>query len=225
MSTVRNRTLRPIDSLFTLLAGLSIGWLVGLSVSPVLQVVVGSIVAGICGIAATARASGESSEHESATPYQGVATLSIAGAVLLSIGVAAGSSVGLLARTHDLFGAVEQQEVNRWLKTGLPERAIYQRLFDHAYPPSVQPEAKSAGPTVNEVKSSTAADFHNGVLFSADIESEVNCKTLITLSPDDARRALALSPDARLRHFAASTKDPRAFQVFLRNFLCYTDFH
>jgi len=108
-------------------SGLGIGWLVGMSVSPVLAVVVTSLLA-----AAAAAASVLSGIQKSETDR----SLNVIPVFVLILGIVAGSVVGVLTRTRSWLSAPTDDPTPTVLKwsalTGLPPQRVALLLFYQA---------------------------------------------------------------------------------------------
>lgn len=148
------------DWFWVLLSGLGVGWLVGMSVSPVLHIVVASIVACVAavvsGLAGVKALSGVVNDSRSAddgkqtgaqtlsaqndrtgmlVPARARSTVVDARPIgLLLLGIGAGSCFGIYARTNEWLGPDLNHVTSRWSKTGLSQAAIAQRVFERAYP-------------------------------------------------------------------------------------------
>lgn len=182
----------PIDGwkiwLALLTTGAGIGWLVGLSVSPVVSVVVSSVtgvVTALIALLSGVKLSGLNGpqinfvEHESeATPPQTryrhwqVNPVPIA---WLMLGLILGSSSGIWVRTHDLLSPhtqslSEEAEVARWEALGLKKEEVAARLFDRHFP--------LPGQSLTPLTQSTPAS-NASVLFSA--EAKATCTAVIQL--------------------------------------------
>jgi hypothetical protein len=105
-------------------SGLGIGWLVGMSVSPVLAVVVTSLLA-----AAAAGASVLSGIQRSETDR----SINIVPVFVLVLGIVVGSVAGVLTRTHSWLSAPTDDPTPTVLKwsalTGLPPQRVALLLF------------------------------------------------------------------------------------------------
>jgi hypothetical protein len=101
MPNSRNRLNPIVQSLSILILGLGVGWLSGLSISPVIEHVLGALLglgAGIvAGIRTIKRPDSEQAEHS-------LFSVSTLPAALLVLGIALGAPLGILARTHAIFG-------------------------------------------------------------------------------------------------------------------------
>lgn len=80
-----------------LICGLALGWIVGLSASPNLQTILGSIVALVAGTAATA--SGLVRLKENSLHFNPTFVM------CLLLGIALGAPIGIIARTNAYFGS------------------------------------------------------------------------------------------------------------------------
>lgn len=115
-----------------LVVGLSIGWLAGLSTSPVVSILISgamgaaiSIIAVLGGFSKDATdGKGGSARIPDANPLHLCA---------LSVGLAAGASVGLYARTHYWLtptpSSVLQQRVDDWSSIGISKADVAKALF------------------------------------------------------------------------------------------------
>jgi hypothetical protein len=137
------------------MSGLGLGWLVGLSVSPVIQIILASLVAIVVSISSALaglhpsdsdREQDDSQEvqadkpraHRSRRSFPFLDPLPIMSMV---IGLACGASVGVYARTNDWLGARNNILVEEWKETGLSAKDITTRVFDHLYPPPTHDES------------------------------------------------------------------------------------
>jgi hypothetical protein len=127
-----------------LVSGMGVGWLIGLAVSPVLQIIVASVVALAVGIvgALAGLESGSKKEDESepsrttSSSYKGLVNIDPLPMSALISGLVIGASIGVYARTNELLGADPRRLVQRWSgASGLDEASIKRRLFDQLYPP------------------------------------------------------------------------------------------
>lgn len=78
-----------------LIAGIGIGWLAGLSLSPVVATVLAAIMSAVGGAVAGLASAGYAPARQRVNAWP---------AAILVLGVAIGSPAGILARTHNLFG-------------------------------------------------------------------------------------------------------------------------
>lgn len=123
-----------------LVTGFGIGWLAGLSVSPVISVVITSVTGSVAAIVAALSGVKEeffNLENSSATLRRLLKAITPVPLAWLVIGLILGASVGVWARTHNWLGsspfADVQAELQFWQEAGLDKPTIAQRLFEHRY--------------------------------------------------------------------------------------------
>jgi hypothetical protein len=117
---------RPRPHAFTItqaiavfVSGLGIGWLVGLSASPVVSGVIASLLGVAAGVVTTFRGASASSAKSFITDARPVA--------ILVVGVALGATVGVTVRTHDLLSPpakLEQAAQSTVSKDNLISRSV-----------------------------------------------------------------------------------------------------
>lgn len=202
-------------------SGLGVGLMVGLSASPVMEVVIAAILAAVCGVTAAAAGISKTDGTEPAVlKTRSVNALPVS---VLILGLAAGACLGVFARTRNWLGNSLDSDVKRWAKTGLPERDLYRRLFDHEYPASPPSATVARNADTGEKPSSETQHVspYLGVLFSGESTAIERCPTLKNSKPEDLQRLLLLTNDERLSHFAARVRDPMVLRAFVMEFLCY----
>lgn len=150
------------NSFCLLMSGLGLGWLVGLSVSPVIQTILASLVAVLVSIS-SALAGLRPSDYEGKhpAPQEGEANKPRARRVRRSfpvlldplpvmsmvIGLACGASVGVYGRANGWLAARTNSYVAEWKGTGLTDQQIMTRVFDSLYPPPMPAETEVQEPT------------------------------------------------------------------------------
>ena len=119
-----------------MVTGFGIGWLAGLSVSPVVSIVITSVT-GVAG-AVVAALSGlkEAAPEDETTKTKHLLRLRIDPVPigLLAAGLILGSIVGLLARNYHLLGSDLSAELTKWDRAGLAKTEVARRLFELQYP-------------------------------------------------------------------------------------------
>lgn len=87
-----------------LVAGFGIGWLAGLSLSPVVATILATIMSAVGGVVAGLASAGNEPTRQAVNAWP---------AAVLVLGVSLGSPTGIVARSHNLFGraAVEGRQV------------------------------------------------------------------------------------------------------------------
>jgi len=108
------------------ITGLGIGWLVGLSVSPVISIVITSIT-GAAAAVITALSGLEEKSKWSVSPVP---------LALLVVGLSIGSGIGIRTRNLDWLGRNIAAEAAMWEAAGLTldKAEIVERMFDNLYP-------------------------------------------------------------------------------------------
>jgi len=90
-----------VQFLAVLVMGLGIGWLAGLSVSPVIATVLASLMGVGAGLVAGLRGAGSGTGDTASR--SGLSVIDARPAAILVLGIALGAPVGILARTHQLL--------------------------------------------------------------------------------------------------------------------------
>lgn len=142
------------NSFCLLLSGLGLGWLVGLSISPVIQTVLASLVAVVVSLSSALAGLRPSEPEVDDSQETGSAKdtghrrrrrfpilLDPLPVMTMVIGLAFGTAVGIYARTNDLLGSRNNLLVEEWKDTGLTAKEITTRVFDSLYPPSSNGES------------------------------------------------------------------------------------
>ena len=224
--------LKQAASLFVV--GLGLGWLMGLSASPVAGIVLTSILAIVAGLVGALAGMGagsqpphkaggsQDSKGESFTyfPSRHVNPTPLA---LLILGLVSGSYVGVQFRTDDRLGLDPDVVIRRWRGDGLDEKYIRKRLFDSLYPAGS--DTPKQGKSGQEQGSKEAADSpptspansSQGVLFSLPHEE---CAELRSLEGKRLRQAMVAGSDRRIRSFAARARDDADLKAAVEELLC-----
>lgn len=143
-----------------LVIGSGIGWLVGISLSPVLQVVVGSVIASVAalvgvvsGVSLIPKPEQNESDSSGNVTRESRSTLRHSlryGALqvdalplgIVVAGLWVGSSFGIYARTNDWLGPNPHRIASKWATSGLSEADIQKQVFNQLYPPVATEPAK-----------------------------------------------------------------------------------
>ena len=182
------------------------GWLIGLSVSPV----VGIAITCVTGIATTLiialSGSGDKKPNWTINPW----TIAV-----FVIGLAVLSPVGIWVRTHNLFGLDEaklqdkikasdlEEELQKWETVGISRTVTAERLFNYVFNVSTSKESQNAG-----YQNKTEND---GVLFAEGVSTEECSKLLGEID----------KPYALIDELKNSKK--RYLQILASNFLSGTE--
>jgi hypothetical protein len=172
------------NTLSLIIIGLGIGWLAGLSVSPVVSIIITSIVGVVITLLSALSGlkileqSEKSPDAETSSHWQ-VDPIPIA---FLILGIVLGSILGITARTHNWLGidihVDVHAEIQKWKAVGIDEKDIVQRLFEREYPLS------------ESSKNVSQADIKQSVLFG---QTHNECQRLLSYSPDNLPIQLTIS--------------------------------
>lgn len=128
-----NTTWSGIVSL--IIVGLGIGWLIGLSVSPVISIVLTSLIASAgTVVAALSGLTYSSTDLEDTEPKVQRWQVNPLPLATLMLGILVGSIFGLLVRNYQLLGTSLSGEINKWTKLGVPKEQIVYGLLETSYP-------------------------------------------------------------------------------------------
>jgi hypothetical protein len=132
-----------LDSISLLLCGIGVGWLIGQSLSPVVNTVITSIVVLVASIVGTLsgiktvperQTKGEIKKDNNNHWLKNFTTISPLPLAILVTGLVAGSCLGIYARTNEWLSPNPQQFAQKWNDIGLADKDIKRRLFDTLYP-------------------------------------------------------------------------------------------
>jgi len=117
--------------------GFGIGWLAGLSVSPVVSIVMSSVLGTVAAVVAVLSglepASTDGEKTASFRQFLGLQPKPWP-IMCLVIGIAVGSMVGIRARNYHWFGSDLSSELAKWEAADLANNPIARRLFELQYP-------------------------------------------------------------------------------------------
>lgn len=127
--------------------GVAIGWLAGMSVSPVLGIVLTSIMATLAAVfAALPTAKSVFSKAEARDETHSATADAPALLCALVVGMSAGSGAGIWARTHFWFAPSDIEVIEHWKSLGLDGNMVAQRLFETRLPTDAV-SANASAPT------------------------------------------------------------------------------
>jgi hypothetical protein len=191
------------------ICGFSVGWLAGLSVSPVLQAILASvlgvlaaILSAITGIKIIANPghADELSDSEGPNPQSTDIQVNPIPLAAFTVFLALGASLGILARTNDLLGPQPNLFARRWHGTGIESSRLQSQLLFrlYSYPQDVKKSEIQSGSEPPQAKlSGESSDPRNAQLtaglFSASAD---DCQLLALKRGDELRtRLLAVAPE------------------------------
>ena len=172
----RLNTKRGFNAVCLLISGLSVGWLMGLSVSPVIQTILTSLLTIVIGI--TSALAGISLVQTQDSNADGTPAkrrprvifdpLPIMG---LALGIAMGSALGVYARTNNWLGPKKNSFYEEWQDTGLTKEEVTRRVFDSLYPPTPdenkQESSSNISANTNSSLSNKSSENSNSNLMSS----------------------------------------------------------
>lgn len=200
-----------------LITGFGTGWLIGLSVSPVVSIVITSvtgsaaaIIAAMSGVEKKLSDTNQSEKNEKIKTYWIVNPVPLA---VLVVGLIVGSIAGILARNNNIFGSDISIEMQRWSKAGLTqaglsEEDIILRLFDTQFPVNSQlTRSIPPGGTVLFTVSVEQCDALDAALARTEID-------------DPEALAKALRRFEQLKRLPDIVSDPELLKNIVREVLC-----
>jgi hypothetical protein len=182
------------------IVGLGLGWLIGLSQSPVIAGVVTALIAAAGALVGTFG----SLKEPAAGRVQDVARLvDPAPLAALVLGLAVAAPFGLYARSSGMFShswkdpmQATKQTIERWEALGLKHDFVVARLFDREYPEPGRPV---------ETKRPEAPSIPSGLVSGAGSPDE--CGTMRMAAADKALLELRASKRPAVRNLASALAD------------------
>ena len=142
------------EALLILIIGLGVGWLAGLSVSPVASILISGLlgiaiaIVGITSISLIYR--NDEGKVIRRVRFKAAEKISIGQLALIVVGISLGASLGICARTHNFLGVDDElafnglrQELNelqghcndrKWSELGIKKEEVARRILDKYYP-------------------------------------------------------------------------------------------
>jgi hypothetical protein len=152
--------MRILNAISLLLCGISIGWLIGLSISPVIQTVIGSILTIITSVITLLFSLQDGSIKDKITDKLGV--INILPLALFLVGLSFSATIGIYARTNDWFGVNPESFRKKWESKDKDSSGIIKNLYNSLH--------------VQEIKETN--NINQGVLFS----NSENCDDLLRIN-------------------------------------------
>ncbi|HLL55233.1 MAG TPA: hypothetical protein VK447_16875 [Myxococcaceae bacterium] len=133
---------RAVWSLF--LTGLAIGWIAGLSATPVIGTILASVLAIVAGIASSLAGIEAVSKESSEAPKPGRPTAAATAfpVALLSLGIAIAAPIGVSVRARDLLSPSPSELVARWNGLGLDKATVAMHFLKLLEPTGQEPDKK-----------------------------------------------------------------------------------
>jgi hypothetical protein len=204
----RQRTLRASNAAALFTTGLGVGWLIGLSVSPILHVIVGSVIAvvtAVVGALAGIQLDAADTSQVIPKPHRGnVGKIDPLPLTMLVLGIVIASSFGVYARTNEWLGVAPEGFAHRWRGIGLNNHELKKRLFDYLY-------SKSSGVAGARTKGegSTMTSLSAG-LFAV---TATDCQGLRLKHGSELRAAMQALSDPAVDAALAKCKDDQCLEA------------
>ena len=139
--------------LFCGLLGLSVGWMVGLSVSDVINAVISTLLGLLGGGSAVLGLIKPKTEQE-------VTFMAISQLAIISLFIAIGATAGIMVRTHHILEPSPDVIVKKYVESGIASKEIYRSIIENRY--GLTDKSKNAGNRQN-----------SGVLFSGESGEDI----------------------------------------------------
>lgn len=222
------RRVKPLH-VWLLIIGFGVGWLMGLSVSPVVSIVITSVTASAAAIiAALSGLEGKPDQAQQGNGQQLLVsrwTVDPLPLMVLVIGIVGGSLLGIKARNDSWLGSPVSIEVKRWTDAGLVgpdglnDKELVRRLFESQYYTGTATLAGNAPTSV------TAFPALGTVLFSI---SSSDCERLIAGSaqwfaksdPVPLENALRTSSEPKLQQLPDIITDTQTLAEVVDKVIC-----
>ena len=216
----KTKTLKVIlEYCMLLICGLCVGWLVGLSLSPVLQIILTSIISllvSIIGIMAGIQPASDSAKIISFKKLQ--VSINPLPVSLLIIGIAVGATYGLFARTNSFFGEDPQYLKKQLLQSGFSPDSASMYVKDHMLDALWQRKQTSSLAN-NIIFKEKQNDLNPGSVAGLYSVNSTFCD-IIRLKHGQALYALLRSlDDARINNYLSVARDSTSLEA-LKSLLC-----
>lgn len=216
-----------IDVCCLLIIGFGIGYLAGLSLSPVATILISGLlgvaiaIVGITSIFLVYR-----NDEGKVIPRVGLnaaETISKGQLALIVVGISAGVSFGIYARTHHFLGSDVsglRQELNelqsrcddkKWNELGINKKVLAQRIIDKHYPKEGRLKIFNSS---SEIKNPTSFELNNtGGLTGSNISISDKCYRL--LREDDLEKAIENSSMDLLKKMSSYVYDDKLREAII----------
>ena len=165
--------------------GFGIGWLAGLSISPVVSVIITSIVGvTVTLITSISGLEKKDSPDDKTSPKNMFRNMNInpTPIALLIVGIIIGTSVGIIMRNQNMLGTDLQSEIKKLEEVGIKKEDVVKRIFDREYPPQVKYPKNVQ----------TCSNQNTGTFLFTKQTKE--CDRLLSLPSAELRRQLQVTP-------------------------------
>ena len=209
-------------------AGLSIGILSGLSVSPVIATVLSAVLAVCCAAVAAFSGLREPSEENHTTGAKAkegtkpklplAIPITPVPVAVFSTLVAIGAVAGVVIRTHEWLAPSPDHLRKKWVAIGVDPKVAAERLFEARYPgQSLEPKKSNEGDASQRSASASSHGTPNptavGISALMSLPAE-ECLHLTQAPLAKVRSAARVSTSAALRTIAEEIEDPKIVRSF-----------
>ena len=209
MARPKTTNSRVTDLIGLLIVGAGVGWLVGMSVSPVVSIVITSVTATAAAIIAVLSGLEDTRSLETDDLHNNIKyvpkRVRVGPLVALVIGIVLGAAVGLSSRSSSVFGSDLDAEISKWTKYGRTQKDVADILFAAAYPQTgsdAAPNRSWAGDPI-------------GVLFGSSADLASACISLTSLEGAELRKFAKGSSLEGVRQIADAVEDPATLKAVL----------
>lgn len=200
------------NNLCIIFSGLFLGWLMGLSVAPVVKDVITSLMLIITTLLTIISGVKNFDDKIQFNKYFSlVKNLSITPILSLMLGVASGATAGVYVRAHNYLGPSPQFYIDQWSGNGIDENEIAQNIFNNTY---------SSAPILTDVslsRASSAKGSNLSVLFSANNDI---CQRMLVAKDHEMERYILLADIPGIKEFVGEVDDPMVLKSMAKNILC-----
>lgn len=208
-----------------LISGAGIGWLLGLAVSPVVSIVISSLMGTGAAVLAVLTSVQEDPEQSQPDGQHGInlsLKVNVWPLAMLVLGIVLGAVVGIMFRTYGLLSPSEpsvqmlEDEVQMWVNLGIEQEEVVQTLFNERIR-----QASTAEQQVLSKESTFSSS--DSVLFSGEALEE--CAQFMNLiikeDAEDLRVELYSSANDALRALPDIVTDDQQLFDIVENVVCF----
>lgn len=198
-----------LNIVLLLICGLSVGWIMGLSISPIAHIVIGSLMGVIVVVLSLQIGISYNNNHSlwniinlsvgSSEEDEKKRRINIYPIAIIFIGLIFGSSLGIFARTNDWFGLDIDKEAQFWNDRGQKKQQIYDAIFEWKYNVSSDLNEQLVNIKTRTFLFSVPSNFCNLIEYKYG---------------EILRTHLILLGDKKIKYFAENCKDSLALHLF-----------
>lgn len=200
------------NNLCIVFSGVFLGWLMGLSVAPVVKDVITSLMLIITTFLTILSGIKNIDDKIPSSKYLSlVKSLSIVPVLSLMLGVAVGATSGVYVRAHNYLGPSPQFYIDQWSGSGIDKNEIAQKIFDSNY------SLASVSSDIPNAQISSVRGSNLSVLFSANADI---CQRMLVAKEYEMKRYILLADIPGIEAFVDEVDDPAVFKSIAKNIMC-----